>query len=392
CQGNGGLLIADNTALTEFAAFSSLERSAGDVCVLDLGSQLDNGGGSTEDLQALFPTEAATASSVVSFPALRQVDGGIEVSYSSQLNAITFPELRRAEFLYVNSSSWSETAYNDTFEELSLPKLQDVGYFQVNGNCGFERLNAPRLTSAYYLFLDANCNGSAAASAEFDLDALESVYYLSFYVYTDPSGSRPVQLNVPALTEAEQVSLSVYGDGITDISFPELQRVNWLYTTFASSTLASLRFPKVETMSTLNLSVQPSEGQDPPTALALIDFSKLESADTIYLNAPIAVVNQNSGLRMPNLTTVGTYDSNEDNQPDNNGVAQLCTGYSASDEPPYVNAACGVMQKLVNSGYSGEPDTCSQCDLAGPMGSLKALQVVASYEHSCALLTDGTVS
>lgn len=359
CRGNGGILIDNNFALTDFFAFNALERTAGDLCVLDLNS-------SGDDYYYYYygndsRAQAANISTSIVFPQLREVGGGLVVDQSTSVNEVSVPQLRSATFL-----EFASPAAQDEYGlvTVSAPKLTSCEFFALNSSgCNLDTLDLRALKTAKYVQLNFQCKEEEATVPVVRLDALTSTDYLSVGIgyYPDylAGAQRDIDLRVPKLSSVYDLYMDVNSDLVSDITFPELKTVGFNMGLYLQARgLEEITFPKLVSVgSSINVN-----GPTESTELERIDFPALTTVGNgVYILAELPVVSAQSGLAMPLLSVVGTYDNDGNNLPDNNGSLFICTGFYNQNMQSYNNAACTLASSMPNRGFSGQIDTCNQC-------------------------------
>lgn len=364
CDGNGGILIDNNYALTELTAFAALARTGGDLCVLDLNSSgpddyyyYDYSGarGSNQ-------FQAASISNNINFPNLHEVGGGLFVDRSTSVNEITLPQLRSATFVSFGSGSSDD---KDSLITVSLPKLTSVEYFTLSSGCEFDLLDMHAIKKAGELYLNFNCATADASVPKITLDALTSADSLQisigdYYSYLDGTTDQKIDLQLPKLSSLGTLYYNIYSDAVTEISLASLEEIEDNLNLYVESqSLKQISFPKLTSIgSSLYIS-----GPNAAPTFERMDFSALDTVGySVNINAQMPKVSSQSGLIMPKLALVGTSDINGDTKPDNAGPLQICTGAYDQGSQSYVNAACSIADAMPGRGYNGEAYTCGQCD------------------------------
>ncbi len=384
CRGTGGLLIESNFSLIELSAFSHLQVNRGDLCVSTLNY--------TGQTRVPPPNEAATMTTTLAFPELRELGGALVVPSTTLVGAIQLPQLESAPYVAISGGSDGET---DALMGVSIPVLESSGYLIIrNTGCNLATVDLSSLKSADILQLFLSCGRAGGNDVEVNLEALEKVDSDFWLTGEDPksyfagANDRDVVLRVPSWTEARSINISLGSDALSDLTFPALKQVDYrMALNIYSLSLKSIAAPALESVgSDLEINA-PVTG-----ALELIDFPSLLSVGSqLNINAEMPVVSTGSGLKTPQLAVVGDADSDEDLEPDNNGTVTLCTGVFNQQTNTFDNAACPSVNDLIERGYVGQADTCDECNQNPLPTGPDVVQVVPSEQHTCALLSDSTV-
>jgi Putative metal-binding motif/Beta-propeller repeat len=177
-------------------------------------------------------------------------------------------------------------------------------------------------------------------------------------------------LEFPALESSESINVAFLayddsgGHALRGVSMPKLVEVESLAFTFQGTPgllgidLSSLRQAG-------SISMNGRSDSSVFASLGTIDLRALSTVDTsLQIRMGFVPSASSPGLRLDALSVVGTADSNNDDEPDNNGQVTLCTGVLTGTT--YTYAACDFEDALGEQGFVGTFDSCGQCEPASP--------------------------